>query len=258
MAKVDRADQHLSHYERFSTVLNDDLCANQIEREENLKARERRYYFWDEPRVPPAFALLAGDVVHNLRSALDHLAYALCVGGPGFGSLSVGQQRQIAYPICAAGATPYNALNVRAIIAASAKPGAIDAIDATEPYKGGVGDLIRQIHILDNTDKHRLLVTMAVRSPHLDHAAYYKKIAASTGAIFIPMFLQDLAPLTRLKAGDVVFREPLEIEPHELMELAFPVAFDEMGISATHTMGELLHDMTQLVRSIIPPFEVLL
>jgi hypothetical protein len=45
---------------------------------------------------------------------------------------------------------------------------AIDGIDALEPYKGGRGHQLWMLNKLDNTDKHRLLLTAGSALHHVD------------------------------------------------------------------------------------------
>src|ERR1700678_2298437 len=92
---------------------------------------------------------IAGDVIHNLRSALDHLAHHLVlVGSPG-----VIPTRQIEFPIAQDFAT-YEAIKTRKV--KGMRLAAIKAIDALKPYKGG-NDALWRIHELDIIDKHRTI-----------------------------------------------------------------------------------------------------
>jgi hypothetical protein len=92
----------------------------------------------------------AGDVVHNLRSALDHLASQLVWVGSG-----KEPTRRIEFPIAKDAAT-YEGDKARKVEGMT--PEAIKAIDALKPYKGG-NDALWRIHELDNIDKHRTLFT---------------------------------------------------------------------------------------------------
>lgn len=94
---------------------------------------------------------LAGDVIHNLRSALDHLANQLAWVGSG-----KEPSRQVEFPI-AKDATTYERDKARKI--QGILPEVVKVIDALEPYKGGKGDILWRLHELDNIDKHRTLFT---------------------------------------------------------------------------------------------------
>jgi hypothetical protein len=101
------------------------------------------------PRIPVEIISTAGDVVHSLRSALDHLAYQLAVAGtPG-----KEPSRRVEFPIAKDAAT-YEAEKARKV--EGIRPETVKVIDALQPYKGGChGDALWRIHELDNIDKHR-------------------------------------------------------------------------------------------------------
>lgn len=93
----------------------------------------------------------AGDVIHNLRSALDHLAWELSKWETG----EPGDPIRCCFPI---GWSPdnYEAMKGRAI--AGMAPEAKKAIDNLCPYKDGIAissEPLWKIHHLDIVDKHR-------------------------------------------------------------------------------------------------------
>jgi hypothetical protein len=104
---------------------------------------------------------IAGDVVHNLRSALDHLAQQLVRVGltitPPVVALTDKELRQVEFPVSET-VEKYQADKARKV--KGMQPRAIEAIDRLKPYKGG-NDALWRIHELDNIDKHRSLFTVA-------------------------------------------------------------------------------------------------
>lgn len=123
--------------------------------------------------VPPNLAafvgdasLAVGDIVSNLRSALDHLAYQLalveasCRGSP----LTAEERKNVYFPIHTRRWTRDSKADVRRFGGPS-----VAVIKHFQPYRGRAGDgdgrryrhqltLLRQ---LSNRDKHRLLVVVA-------------------------------------------------------------------------------------------------
>jgi uncharacterized protein YbcI len=96
----------------------------------------------------------AGDVVVNLRGALDHLAYQLTkVHRP---RITLKQERDISFPICK-DQTAYE--KTRKAVEKLLGPEAIKLIDALKPYKGGNEALFR-LNELNNINKHKLLPTV--------------------------------------------------------------------------------------------------
>lgn len=102
---------------------------------------------------------IAGDVIHNLRASLDHLAQQLAaVYTP---TISPEELKYVAFPIAETFAkyTKYKPKQVKGI-----HPDAIKAIDALKPYGDGDGELsssLWRLHHLDIIDKHRTLFTLA-------------------------------------------------------------------------------------------------
>jgi len=101
--------------------------------------------------IPLCIPILAGDCVHNLRSALDQLIRQLIVAN------GRKPHNKSEFPI------GHSEADYRA-----KKPGktkgisqeAADFLDGLEPYKGGQGsETFWTIHHLDIVDKHRLLLT---------------------------------------------------------------------------------------------------
>jgi hypothetical protein len=114
----------------------------------------------DFPNVPTISfdaVCLAGDVIHNLRAALDHLAQQLALLNTP--TLTQEKLRLIEFPIAETFAKykKSKAGKVEGI-----HPDAIKAIDTLEPYGDGNGKfsaLLWRLHALDNIDKHRTLFT---------------------------------------------------------------------------------------------------
>jgi hypothetical protein len=104
---------------------------------------------------------ISGDIIHNLRSSLDHLAKQLVLVGieksPPTVPLTDKQLRQIEFPIAETEAQyePDKARKVKGML-----PEMVEAIDRLKPYKSG-NEALWRIHELDNIDKHRSLFTVA-------------------------------------------------------------------------------------------------
>jgi hypothetical protein len=100
---------------------------------------------------PDRLSLVAGDALHNARTALDHLAWQLVLAGHGKPGTAT------CFPV-GRNLADYQSLAPKALKGASSK--AIARIDAVRPWKGGDDDLWL-LHRLDIDDKHKLLVQLA-------------------------------------------------------------------------------------------------
>jgi len=97
---------------------------------------------------------IAGDILHNLRGSLEHVAYHLAlVYDP---KVSDEVLEKVTFPI---GETPekYESLKRRKIEGVI-EPRAIKFIDSLKPYKGG-NDALWRLHEANNIDKHRRLIS---------------------------------------------------------------------------------------------------
>jgi hypothetical protein len=174
--------------------------------------------------VPVCIPILAGDAIQNLRCALDHLAYQLvCAPNGGIAP----NPKHTYFPI----------LKGKRDKAACAgqMPGATDAvlqaILAMEPYEGGKGHEFWILERLNNTDKHRLLLTVGCAyrqqtlsvfwSPGLQNMTLmdvegnigHDVTAAPFHPLMdVPFDLKN--PVFPLEAGSELHRNPRGFQPH--------------------------------------------
>lgn len=165
---------------------------------------------------PTDLGLIIGDVVHNLRSAFDHLAWHLVERGGGT------PNKDTYFPIC------WNPKGAEKFASACGKgeikkipKGAEKLLLDVQPYMSG-DDTLRVIHELDIHDKHRLLITVATG---------YKEWSVTVGGgVVIPFEQWNVVPL---EAGDHITNLPTstyEREPHENYKLRIEVAFGQTEI----------------------------
>jgi hypothetical protein len=155
--KIRRANTHRDDLNRMLDPISH-LNPHPFAGEVRGDGREHLYR-WHNPPIPdPDTELVLGDCVHNLRSALDHLAYQLVVlnkkptgGRPAFPIVDCPPRRGWKYRWRR---LPFSVPGV------SVKANRI--IEDIQPYKGGdVGRRLSELRDLDNIDKHRhLLITI--------------------------------------------------------------------------------------------------
>lgn len=254
-AKLERAKKHIldleAEWRNFFkgggyTIAPDD----------DLQKRERRYYLAVAKDIPPAISLIAGDAIHNLRSSLDHLAHHLVAIGTGL----PGPFTRTYFPICES-ASKYKTESAGKV--KGMRQAAIDAIDAIEPYGGGAGHTLWQLHELDRIDKHRLLLT--VYGELLSHSLLPSQreqiikryFASHPGGTPPDLSNTNIAPIRRispLKEGDTLLTVP-ESELEQYMNFALGVAFGEPKILQGDPVIETLNSMAQFVEMILRQFE---
>jgi hypothetical protein len=150
-AKVERAKQNLREME-FIIFSAHGYIPGVNMYVKSLKRPPGAHAFYD---IPFDALTSAGDVVHNLSGALDHLAYQLTIANRP--RTTDKEFRQVYFPICKDKAT-YEKSRERYKKFFGAK--AVEILDSLKPYKGGNEPLWR-LHSLNNVSKHRLLLTMA-------------------------------------------------------------------------------------------------
>ena len=105
---------------------------------------------------PHEWSLIAGDALHNLRSALDSLAFALCERHSG--PLSASDMMEVQYPICS---SREHFLRQAQRRLAKADPLAIASIEKLQPFHPShwtCGNPLLALQTLNNVDKHRRLL----------------------------------------------------------------------------------------------------
>lgn len=217
-AKIGRADALTDELEgrvnEFLVRLGDQAIESRVEPDH---VRQAYRVIMQQPLVPHQIALLVGDVLHNLRSALDHLARALveasgqeAIDGPG-------------------GTTfPVHTLRKRpARLVPSTWPEIDALVDAVQPYNSPdaerAGHPLLVLHQLNNTDKHRLLHVAVVagngRVVFRDRALHGQPIAAD-GKRYVVRMLSDAEQI-------IPVDEALEVDPEMTGMWLYTVSLNE-------------------------------
>lgn len=147
LAKCDWSEKHI---DKLKTVVAEFRRSNPctISKKADSETGDVTYYVADVPVIPDEIALIAGDVLHNLRCALDYVACGL-VGAENVTS-------KTKFPI-RRDPKDWEVSGLRMVD--GARKEAIEALRRIRPYEGGK-TLLYVIHALNNVDKHRLLLTV--------------------------------------------------------------------------------------------------
>ncbi|MGE3191313.1 MAG: hypothetical protein AB7N90_16640, partial [Vicinamibacterales bacterium] len=208
------------------------------------------------PQVPPNFSLLTGEVLYQLRSALDHLVYQLVVSKtkepPTFKS---------AFPIVGRGTMgkkrwtsaveEYEACTSR--LKDGISPAALKMIDELQPLKRGAAykdDPLWMLQELNNIDKHRFLhlAVISVSSygvsvnvhGHTYEGTYRPGIAIENGA--------ELGSL--LITGGPPFRnEEVRVDGHLTVQVAFDDVVGERNVPLIPRLTQLADYVDGVVKA---------
>jgi hypothetical protein len=263
LVKVDRAYKHLVDldvaYRRFFSPPD----PYEVIGEDNSQSGERTYYLRIHKEIPDEFPALIGDFAHNLRSALDHLAWHLVQASPIFPKA---KDRQIYFPIFE-DASEYGKGKMVKIQGMS--NAAIQAIDAIKPYgrldknnpMAGIGNLaLYWLSAINLQDKHRLLIpawtatpghslTKSERAKHASvlRAAFGSEHADVIGPSLIPsnIPLEDGCKLCTLPIAEV----------DDNMKFRFQIAFGEPRAMRGKEILTTLKNMHRIVKEIVLDFD---
>lgn len=250
MVKVDRASQHISDLNE--AVMSFHKSGPYIfSHEDSTGLRQRAFYVRFKKPISPRWAGLIGDALQNLRSALDHLATHL---------VDIGSEPRVklpCYPIFES-AQKYESGKLRKI--GGARPDAIKAIDATEPYVGGKSWALWDLHQLNNRDKHRLLIPvrgglLSYSFPKSEYEKVLKAVDSGVPGSQSQPWLKMASSSTFLQDGDPLLCMPIE-ECQENMQFKIGIVFENPDAVKGKQVLPTLENMARIVREIVLDFHV--
>jgi hypothetical protein len=253
--KIERAEKHIldlkSAIDAFMKT-----GPYEIRTKKDPQSRKLIYYIGKVEPVPAQVAIVVGDALQTLRSALDHLAFQLfLVNG------SNGNPADIYFPIAVDDNSKLKGLDkLKAIIQTKIEgrlsQGAINRIIDCQPYSGGTGADLVVLHKLNNIDKHRLIVAVVSRLRGVDLGAYMSTMLQKVVPYPIPDMSAFFAPedVQPLEVGHEIFIDAEDAEPNKKMKFAVEIAIHEPGIIESKSLLETLQHLADLVRSIIMMF----
>jgi hypothetical protein len=193
----------------------------------DAEARQPRLEFRPLNIYGPDIPAIAGDVIHNLRCALDHLAFNLVIVGATWGETPPEKWEDIQFPIFHSFKS-YEAGKGRRI--QGARREAIEAIDRLKPYKGGC-EALWLLRRLDNTDKHSFI---------------------------LPIGKDVIVGGVTLKAYEPYFVSLDETKDNQDVNLASEETFVEPAVGLPNALLPTLHQLSHLVSDIVTRFLPLL
>jgi hypothetical protein len=151
LLKIERAKQHVTDLDgKISEYVAGTPFELRVREREQL--RDRLIYIQAEPPIPDEFALILGDAVHNLRTALDHLIFAIVRD-------EAPQPRQVGFPFVEKEESLTSAIATRQVHIAPKE--VIAALHALKPYPAG-NKYLHAVKSIDERDKHHFILTVGL------------------------------------------------------------------------------------------------
>jgi hypothetical protein len=247
--KVERAKQHIHE---LRTILGEFFESEPYVVGVDKEAQPgKNVYKVVRVSCPPlSVAVVAGDAVHSLRSALDHLFCALVVQN----GKTINRADQ--FPI-ADSAKLFKTGGIPKI-RGRVSDDALKLIERVKPYGGG-NEALWRLHRLDIADKHRALYV--VGSAYRGVARFMPRITLASGEKIDPaeafpnLYLRPADRLFPLKEGDELFIVPPEYDNNP--KFSFQLAFSEPGVVEGEPVVEALDELVGATEHVIELFDAL-
>lgn len=185
-------------------------------------------------KIPDVWRIILGEAVHNLRSALDHMAVELV-------RRNGGDTKRVQFPFAVSVDRLEEAIAQGHIDRAS--PQVVEKVRSLKPYKGG-NEALRAVHDLDVTDKHDSLVTVG-------ETAGFQRLGLEGRGVTI-----SAVKFTPVKDGMKVLSFPAggDVEINQDPEITIDVTFGRGQPFQGQPVVPTLHQLTELAEGVIASF----
>jgi hypothetical protein len=226
-AKLERAEESIEELEREFGAF---LAGNPYEIPGKFYPKRSEYVFRFrviEP-LPLRWGVLVGEIVHDLRSALDHLLWQLVIldgGGPGKHTQFPIFNRFADYRRLALVGTQRSPPMLKGL-GGTLRSGHVAAITRTQPYRRPNGFTTHPLWLLarlSNIDKHQLLHTTAhiVEGAHLGWRGVRDVAAVHDVSKVVRVPIQDGAVLARLRIQPSGPHPEMHVKPQLTLSVVF-------------------------------------
>jgi hypothetical protein len=192
-------------------------------------------------QVPIEWSAIVGDAVHNMRSALDLLAWQLVEAN------SNQPSRDTCFPIAGGTGIQFEQVLRRALLGLSDQ--AIKFVRRLRLYSGG-NQTLSQLHALDIVDKHRLVLVVGAANKQPVLKMKMKVPWADKPVEFPPLGLNPADRQFPLENGEEVFRVCAAARSSDMLSehaIAFELAFGDTTEVRGHPLIPTLHAMHKYV-----------
>jgi hypothetical protein len=252
-AKVHRADECLASLKtEVAEFLSSDPRPFRIVGDHHNNFTEYGYTV-HAPEIPLRFSVLVGEVVHHLRSTLDHLVWALAL------RTTNGPSSRIQFPICDTREKFDKAIKNGVLRGVGSS--AIKLIESLQPFKSKTphDTFFYALHQLDIEDKHRLLVVVgaaATMKPEVVLAGVEGNFPdRGTPVSIVALDLQDRVCVNRdgTRIFTVRFADPSP-SMKAIAEFDISLAFEQLGKTKAVPIVASLEQLRQSVVNALNSF----
>lgn len=251
--KLERAKEHLFNlYAEIVGFLNTNPYGVILEGDAK-PGHSRAEIAFSDP-APPRILIIAGDILHNLRGALDHLYWELTHSRPSARPSDESARRKIQFPIFDS-AEAYRANRSKI---GRLGPDVLKMFNNLKPYHGG-NDAIWRLNRLSNIDKHRALLTVAIDARELrilKQAPSPPISEVADGSALVDYTTVTLTPPFPLNDGAVFASGLGKSEKNYNVQLSYGIAFNEPGIAermeVISTFQELIYHVDVFIKALAP------
>lgn len=239
-AKVVRAQRHL---DELKSAIRSYLSAAPYSIEKNQVAGDIFYSVRVRQPIPHDWPLIAGDIIHNARSALDLLAVQLV-------QVAGGQPSEAtAFPFARSQATLQQTCATRL---SGASVSARRFAQRLRPFPGG-NRLLHLLHELDIVDKHRLLLIVGAAYRHFELNVQLPHPGGKGPVQFPPIAIRPADRLFPVSDGAVIFKIAAAATGGSMAEprFAFEIALGEPGDASGEPIPTVLEQLAAHVERII-------
>lgn len=242
--KIERADKHI---QEFQSVLDAFKSTKPYEvgGKRNPHTREFIYYIKKAEPIPPDLSIIAGDVLQNLRTALDYLVCSLVRARNPNASCD-----KTAFPIFdAVPTTKKDQARFTGKIDGMADQ-AKNIIRNIKPYKGG-DDVLWRLHALNNRDKHRLLLTVGTTVRPFNLGEHFRATRKNIIGHVPDTFVGPSGRIFPLKVGTELLIDTPDAEENKNINLVIDIALNEPGVCKGEPIFMVLRSSFNRVREIV-------
>lgn len=251
--KIEWAYKHIDEFHSvIKAFMNTKPYGFAIDRDP--KTGEVIYFVSKAEETPFELSLIAGDILQNLRTALDYLACCLVRANGGKPTIHT------MFPISdSAPTTPEQKTSFQRKVKGMRQE-AIDEIHAIKPYKGG-NNVLWRLNRLNNIDKHRLLFSCGAAfrawnaGQHLRATNPLPAAQAMADHWIGPVGFKPSFPL---KVGHELYRDVPGAEVNKNIQITIDIAFNEPGVSEGEPLMLVLRSTLNRVRGIVDDFSGML